>query len=160
MPHPQTRMATALAVGRRAAPVLHEEQRQTLLRGAEVLLGVHRLEHLIAGHLAVEDLDETPEHRLAADLVVERERFAHAPGSSGVSAAGFFGARLAGGDLGPGTGGTAGASASADTSVGRLRRGFHTGRSGGVTGVGFVFGGLAPRPRCAPSTPPSLLAFN
>ena len=63
--HPQARVAALLAVGRRAAPVLLEEQREALLRGPEVLLGVHRPQHLVVGDAAVERVDEAHEGRRA-----------------------------------------------------------------------------------------------
>ena len=139
VPHPQARVTALLAVGGRAAPVLLEEQREALLRGPEVLLRVHRPQHLVVGDAAVEGVDEADEGVVAADLVVEARRVMTTPRRC-----------PAGSSAGP---------------CGRLLRPPHRtlGEAGAacvIAFVGFVFGGFAPRTRWAPSSPLSVIEFS
>src|SRR5262249_22527259 len=66
-----------LGVGVRPAPVLHEEQPQVLLCGAQVLPRVERAQHLVLGHQLVEAPDDPVERRLTADGLVEVLRYGH-----------------------------------------------------------------------------------
>jgi hypothetical protein len=68
--HPQPRVAALLGVGRRPAPVLHEEHPQPVLGRTEVVR-VQRPQHRVLGHAGVEVGHQPAEDRLAADRVVE-----------------------------------------------------------------------------------------
>src|SRR5690606_6693126 len=86
------------------------------------------------GDLPVEHVDEARERVVTAHLIVEARLLAH---PSAPSSACPCALRLP-------------------------RRGFHTGRwgAGGETAVGLVFGGFAPRTRCAPSNPESVTELS
>jgi hypothetical protein len=60
-------MAAGRRVRVRPAPVLHQEQGETVGGRAEVLLRVERPQHRIGRHPLVEHVDEPAERRLAAD---------------------------------------------------------------------------------------------
>src|SRR4051794_12868390 len=70
--HPEPRVAAALRVRRRPAPVLHQEQPEALLGGSEVVLGGDRPQVVVLGHAPVEGGDDPGDRLLAADLGVER----------------------------------------------------------------------------------------
>ena len=63
-------MATLLAVGRRAAPVLHQEQREVAGRLGEVV-GVEGPQQRVAGDAEVEAVDQVDEERLPAHPLVQ-----------------------------------------------------------------------------------------
>ena len=69
--HSQTRVAALLAVRRRTAPVLREEEREALRGGPEVFFGIHGSQHLVLCHLAVEDVDEACEGLVPSHLLIE-----------------------------------------------------------------------------------------
>lgn len=71
VPHPQPGVTAVVAVRRRAAPVLDQEQGEAFLGRAQVLLGVHGSQQRVFGHSLVETMHEAPEGLLAADLLVE-----------------------------------------------------------------------------------------
>lgn len=60
-----------VAVRAGAAPVLHQEEHETLLGRSEVLLRVHRAQQRVPRDSLVETVDQTAEGLLAADLLVE-----------------------------------------------------------------------------------------
>ena len=101
--HPQPRMATLLAVGRRAAPVLDQEHPQPLGGRAQVLLGIQGPQHRILRDARVEGVDEPAKGLLAPDRLVHAVR-PHAPivpiPSQAVNAARAFDVIVIG--LGPG----------------------------------------------------------
>jgi hypothetical protein len=67
--HAQPRVAAFVAVRRRSAPVLREEQREMPPRRREVVR-VHRPEDLVSLDAVVEPVDERLEEREPADRVV------------------------------------------------------------------------------------------
>ena len=72
--HAQAWMATLLGVGVGSSPVLAEEGRQPLARGAQVdLVGVQRQQHGVVRDVVVEALDQTVEEPLAADRLEHRD---------------------------------------------------------------------------------------
>jgi len=73
--HAQPGMPTALVIGARATPVLHEEQPQVLLGGPQIFARVHRPELWIGSNALVEDVHEPAEGLLAADRLIEARRF-------------------------------------------------------------------------------------
>src|SRR6185312_622132 len=73
--HAQPGMPTALVIGARAAPVLHEKQPQVLLGGPEVLARVYRTELRIVRDALVEGVHQPAEGLLAADSLIEARRF-------------------------------------------------------------------------------------
>src|SRR6478735_2760593 len=79
--HTESGMSARLAVRGGTAPVLLQEKKESFLCGAEILLGIHRLQHRIECHLAVEHRHDLRERLAAADLVVERH-FCGLPSSS------------------------------------------------------------------------------
>ena len=66
--HAQARMPALLAVGRRAAPVLHQEEREVVRRLAQVV-GVERPQQRVAGDAEIEAVDQVDEERLPADPI-------------------------------------------------------------------------------------------
>src|SRR5262249_19611785 len=73
--HAQPRMAAQLVIGARAAPVLHEEQAQVLLGRPQILARVDPPELRIGGNALVEGMHQAAERFLAADRLVEADRF-------------------------------------------------------------------------------------
>src|SRR5712692_92366 len=66
VPHPQARVAALLAVRRRPAPVLDQEEGQALGRGGKVLLGINRAQHGVDRDARVEAVHQETESGLAA----------------------------------------------------------------------------------------------
>ena len=72
------RMAALVAVCRRAAPILGEEQRQPSPRTHQVrVIRVQRQQGVIALDAVVEPVDESVEERLPAHLLEERRLLGH-----------------------------------------------------------------------------------
>ena len=69
--HAQSRMSALLAVGRRPAPVLDQEQGQPLGRARQIFVRIDTPQDGITGDPRVEALDESPEGRLAARQLVQ-----------------------------------------------------------------------------------------
>lgn len=99
--HAQARVSARLAIGRRAAPVLREEQGEAFGGRAEVLFGVHRLQHLVGGDAAIERVDQPTECLHPAHLVVEADGLGHDSSLSSARTAGGVGL----GTSAPGAGG-------------------------------------------------------
>src|ERR1700722_19549551 len=64
-------MAAQLVIGRRAAPVLDQEQAQVLLGRPEILARIDRAQLRIGCYLLVEPVHQATERRLAANLLVQ-----------------------------------------------------------------------------------------
>src|SRR5262249_27745214 len=61
----QPGVSAALAVRRRAAPVLDEKERQSFRRARQVVLGIDAAQHRIGRNARVETLDQESERGLA-----------------------------------------------------------------------------------------------
>ncbi len=69
MPHPQARMTSRLLVPRRPAESPHEKVPQSNLGASQVILRIHRAQHVILGHLRVEGRHQSREPVFADPLV-------------------------------------------------------------------------------------------
>lgn len=70
MAHPKAWVPALLAVDRRAAPVLGQEQREPVARTREIIVvGVHSEQDRVALHAVIEAVDEPLEEPQATDLV-------------------------------------------------------------------------------------------
>jgi hypothetical protein len=65
VPHPQPRVAARVAVGRRPAEPLDQEQAKSFLRPLQVVARVERAEDVVGGDLFVEVRDQAREAVLA-----------------------------------------------------------------------------------------------
>ena len=71
VPHSQPRVSPRLGIGRRAAPVLDQEQGQSIGRRLEIVFRIEGAEQRIQGNPFIKSLNQGPKRRFATDAFIE-----------------------------------------------------------------------------------------